>query len=120
MLGGVQSRSVTLVRAPGSSAVLLSPTFFPGWALVLLPSGAMKILKNASVFAHEGCVQLQLQEKVRLFKAGRMVRSGRRPQVRGTVKNSCDHPNGGRSRALALSRTPWGFPTKKSRRTSKS
>lgn len=104
------------VRSPGTSAILLTPTFFKNWSLVLLPSKSFKILPGNDVYAHNGVVSLQWQKKIKLFKAGRGINMGLKPRVRGTVKNACDHPNGGRSRALRLSRTPWGVPTKKSRK----
>lgn len=48
-------------------------------------------------------------------KAGAGVNVGVKARVRGTVKNANDHPNGGRNRSLLCSRTPWGYPAKKSR-----
>ena len=47
-------------------------------------------------------------------KAGRMRLKGRRPTVRGTAMNPCDHPHGGgegRSPiGLKYPKTPWGKP----------
>lgn len=115
LFGGTATRLLAAARAPGVKATLLTPEFFPGWALVLLPSKQFKVYSNVDVSAQAGFVQVHAREKVALSKAGRAVNMGHKPQTRGTVKNAKDHPNGGRARALRLSRTPWGVPTKKSR-----
>jgi large subunit ribosomal protein L2 len=51
-----------------------------------------------------------------IILAGDARRYGQKPSVRGTAKNANDHPNGGRTRALKLSQTPWARPAKKSRK----
>ena len=52
---------------------------------------------------------------VTLGKAGRTRHKGRRPQVRGSVMNPCDHPHGGGEGRAPIGRagpvTPWGKPT---------
>jgi len=49
-----------------------------------------------------------------LGKAGRRRWLGRRPQVRGSVMNPCDHPHGGGEGRAPIGRsgpvTPWGKP----------
>ena len=50
----------------------------------------------------------------KLGKAGRTRWLGRRPQVRGSVMNPCDHPHGGGEGKAPVGRagpvTPWGKP----------
>lgn len=103
------------VRAPGSSALLLSTKFYTRWALLLLPSKKFKILNPENIVACFGSTQPQGRIS-RQPKAGSSRNRGISPRVRGTVKNANDHPNGGRSRALRCSRTPWGQIAKKSRK----
>jgi large subunit ribosomal protein L2 len=47
-------------------------------------------------------------------KAGRTRHKGRRPEVRGSVMNPCDHPHGGGEGRAPIGRsgpvTPWGKP----------
>ena len=58
-------------------------------------------------------------------KAGRKRWLGRRPKVRGVVKNPCDHPHGGGEGRAPIGRsrpvTPWGKPALgiKTRKTKK-
>ena len=51
---------------------------------------------------------------VRLGKAGRNRWLGRRPHVRGVVKNPIDHPHGGGEGRSPIGRprpvNPWGKP----------
>jgi large subunit ribosomal protein L2 len=51
---------------------------------------------------------------LRLGKAGRMRWLGKRPTVRGSVMNPCDHPHGGGEGRAPIGRsrpvTPWGKP----------
>ena len=55
------------------------------------------------------------RSNVTLGKAGRTRHKGRRPQVRGSVMNPCDHPHGGGEGRAPIGRagpvTPWGKPT---------
>ena len=54
----------------------------------------------------------QMVRNVKLGKAGRSRRMGRRPEVRGKVMNPCDHPHGGgearNSIGMTAPKTPWG------------
>ena len=58
-------------------------------------------------------------------KAGRTRWLGKRPTVRGSVMNACDHPHGGGEGRTPIGRTrpltPWGKPAlgKKTRKTKK-
>lgn len=116
LIGSVVNNSIRWVKSPGSKSILFVPIFFQKWAIILLPSKSYKIFNNSTHYAHLGIPQLALESKFRVKNAGFNINRGVKPLVRGTVKNPNDHPNGGRSRALRLSRTPWGFPTKKTRK----
>jgi len=108
---------IRFVKAIGSSALVLSTQFFVTWALLIFPSKKFKIINPAVTVANFGVVGLQSAAGIRQTKAGaRRLLHGFSPIVRGTVKNANDHPNGGRSRALRCSRTPWGQIAKKSRK----
>ena len=52
---------------------------------------------------------------VELGKAGRNRHLGRRPHVRGSAMNPCDHPHGGGEGKNPIGKagpvTPWGKPT---------
>lgn len=106
--------SVQFLRSAGVSGLILSTTFYKNWSLILMPSNAIKIFPSSS-YAHRGWICHEASTVVHRNKAGCYVNKGVKPRVRGTVKNSNDHPNGGRSRSLACSRTPWGYTAKKSR-----
>lgn len=51
---------------------------------------------------------------IRIGKAGKQRWLGRRPKVRGSVKNPVDHPHGGGEGKCPIGRshpvTPWGKP----------
>jgi hypothetical protein len=111
----VAAARIVYVRAAGSSATILSTSFYGRWALVILPSGLFKVLDPRHTYANFGTPQPE-HARVHYPKAGSLRFRGCAPQVRGTVKNANDHPNGGRSRALRCSRTPWGLIAKKPRK----
>jgi len=104
------------VRAAGSSAIILSTTFFNSWALLLLPSSKFKVFHPSQTLCSPGCVRYDAIAVNLRPRAGAQRNAGISPRVRGTVKNANDHPNGGRSRSLRCSKTPWGYVAKKSRR----
>jgi hypothetical protein len=107
---------IKFVRSPGSRATVLSTKFYTRWALILLPSKKFKVIDPTLTFACFSAVQPVGYANIIHPKAGFSRNMGHSPQVRGTVKNANDHPNGGRSRSLRCSRTPWGLTAKKSRR----
>jgi len=82
--------------------------------LVVLPSKQLRFIPNQGYVALGGS-----QPTTRRFfvtpNAGFNRRLGRRPVVRGTVRNPNDHPHGGRTRAIKYPRTPWGKTAKFSR-----
>jgi len=85
--------------------LLLDNNYFNTKAIIILPSFHLKIFPNSSI-AFPNFVGNELVFFQRPKGAGFYINRGKKPQVRGTVKNSCDHPNGGRSRALKCSKTP--------------
>ena len=105
---------VRYLRSAGVSGLVLSTRFLKRWAVVLMPSGSIKLFWNR-VCGYSGWVMHEQGGLFYLNKAGAYVNAGVKPRVRGTVRNSNDHPNGGRNRSLLCSKTPWGYPAKKSR-----
>lgn len=101
--------------AAGTTALFISGNLWGSWAFLLLPSGQPKFIP---VITHVLLGAPHPLEKNRrsVILAGDACRYGRKPHVRGTAKNPNDHPNGGRTRALRLSQTPWAQPAKRSRK----
>jgi hypothetical protein len=106
---------VIFSRSAGTHSLLLKNDYYNLFAIVILPSKKLKLFFNKAL-AFYGIVGSYIKNRNFVKKAGYFVKRGRKPTVRGTVKNSCDHPNGGRTRALKLSRTPWCKVAKKSRK----
>lgn len=102
-------------RAGGSACLFVWGGLWGSWAFVLLPSGQPKFLQGATHVAL-GPTHPALAYRGAVVLAGDARRFGTSPRVRGTAKNANDHPNGGRTRALRLSQTPWAKPAKKSRK----
>lgn len=84
------------------------------YATVRLPSGEVRMILQ-SCRASIGQIGNVDHVNISLGKAGRTRMLGRRPKVRGVVKNPVDHPMGGgegRSSGGRHPCTPWGKPTK--------
>jgi hypothetical protein len=101
--------------AGGSSALFITGGLWGLWAFLLLPSGQPKFVLD-SFYVSLGASHPLVVGRRSVILAGDARRHGQKPRVRGTVKNANDHPNGGRTRSLRLSQTPWAQPAKKSRR----
>ena len=105
--GGAQ-----LVRSAGNSAQLLAKE--GEYAQVKLPSGEVRRI-HQECFASIGVIGNAQHQNVKIGKAGRNRRLGKRPGVRGVVMNAVDHPHGGgdggRHRMAKAPRTPWGQKT---------
>ena len=85
-----------------------------GYALLRLRSGETRMVR-AECMATIGSVSNADHSNINLGKAGRSRWLGRRPNVRGVVKNPVDHPHGGGEGRTSGGRhpvTPWGKPTK--------
>lgn len=78
-----------------------------------LPSGEIRLIQN-KCWGTVGQVGNIDVKNVVIGKAGRKRWLGRRPEVRGSVMNPCDHPHGGGEGRAPIGRdkpyTPWGKP----------
>ncbi len=100
-----------LVRAAGAAATILARN--NNYATIRLPSGEVRLI-NIKCKATVGQVgNLDKRNEV-LGKAGASRWRRRRPVVRGSVMNPCDHPHGGGEGKSPIGRsspmTPWGKP----------
>lgn len=105
-------RGAQLVRSAGNGAQLLAKE--GDYAQVKLPSGEVRLI-NVDCTAAIGTVGNAQHQNVKIGKAGRNRKLGKRPSVRGVVMNAVDHPHGGgdggRHRMAKAPRTPWGQKT---------
>jgi large subunit ribosomal protein L2 len=104
-------RGGQLVRSAGSSAQVMAKE--ERYVLVRLPSGEIrKVL--ADCMATVGQVGNVEHSQIKLGRAGRARLMGRRPVVRGSAMNPCDHPHGGGEGKAPIGlpgpKTPWGKP----------
>jgi len=104
-------RGGQLVRGAGNSAQLMAKE--GKRATVRLPSGEMRMLP-IDCRATIGQVGNIDHELINIGKAGKVRHMGKRPTVRGSVMNPCDHPHGGGEGRSPIGRpapsTPWGKP----------
>jgi len=81
---------------------------------VEMPSGELRLI-HKECMATIGVVGNAEHSLISIGKAGRNRNMGRRPHVRGSVMNPCDHPHGGGEGRTPIGRkspvTPWGKPT---------
>jgi len=100
-----------MVRAAGQEAQLMAKE--GKYAHVRLPSGEMRLVMSVCR-ATIGTIGNTDHENVKLGKAGRVRHMGKRPEVRGSVMNPCDHPHGGGEGKAPVGHagpmTPWGKP----------
>ncbi len=105
-------KGAQVARSAGNSAQLIAKD--ENWAQVKLPSGEVRQV-SLECMAHVGIVGNAQHQNVKIGKAGRNRRLGKRPTVRGVVMNAVDHPHGGgdggRHRMAKAPRTPWGQKT---------
>ena len=88
----VPGQKAKMVRAAGTVAQLMAKEGKD--VIIRLPSGEMRRVPR-QCRATIGQVSNIDHDNVKLGKAGRNRHRGRRPHVRGTVMNPCDHPHGG-------------------------
>ena len=111
-----------IVRAAGTSAKILAKE--GNYVTLRLPSKEIRLI-HKKCFATIGEVGNNDAFLVQSGKAGRTRWLGKRPYVRGSVMNPCDHPHGGGEGRAPIGRTrplsPWGKPTlgMKTRKTKK-
>lgn len=100
-----------MARSAGNSCQVLAVE--EKYIQLKLPSGEVrKVL--AQCFASIGELSNPQHRFQNLAKAGRSRWKGRRPTVRGSAMNPCDHPHGGgegrQPIGLKHPKTPWGKP----------
>src|SRR6476659_8108818 len=105
------NRGGQLIRSAGTSGRLIGKD--NGFAIIRLPSKEVRLVAES---CHGTIGRLSNSDILltTLGKAGRNRWIGRRPTVRGVVKNPCDHPHGGGEGRSPIGRarpvTPWGKP----------
>jgi large subunit ribosomal protein L2 len=105
-------RGGQLIRSAGTNGRLVAKE--GTYCHVELPSGELRLI-HRECSATIGVVGNSEHSLVSIGKAGRNRHKGRRPHVRGSVMNPCDHPHGGGEGRSPIGRkspvTPWGKPT---------
>lgn len=118
----IPNRGGQIVRAGGTSAKILAKE--GDYITLRLPSKEIRLVRK-ECFATIGEVSNNDSFLVKSGKAGRTRWLGKRPSVRGSVMNPCDHPHGGGEGRAPIGRTrpltPWGKPAlgMKTRKTKK-
>ena len=104
-------RGAQMVRTAGASAQVVAKE--GEYVALKLPSTEVRLVRK-ECYATLGEVGNSEIRNTSLGKAGRKRWLGRRPQVRGSVMNPCDHPHGGGEGKAPIGRagpvTPWGKP----------
>lgn len=107
----IPKRGGQIVRSAGTSAKLLAKE--GNFVTLRLPSKEIRLIRK-ECFATIGEVSNNDAFLVQSGKAGRTRWLGKRPTVRGSVMNPCDHPHGGGEGRAPIGRTrpltPWGKP----------
>ena len=105
------NRGGQLVRAAGTSAKILAKE--GDYVTLRLPSKEIRLIRK-ECFATIGEISNNEAFLIQSGKAGRTRWLGKRPTVRGSVMNPCDHPHGGGEGRAPIGRTrpltPWGKP----------
>ena len=100
-----------IVRAAGTSAKILAKE--GDYVTLRLPSKEIRLIRKECL-ATIGEVSNSDAFLIQSGKAGRTRWLGKRPTVRGSVMNPCDHPHGGGEGRAPIGRTrpltPWGKP----------
>jgi large subunit ribosomal protein L2 len=100
-----------LARAAGTYAQLIAKE--GNFVTLKLPSNEVRLV-NKKCYATLGQVGNIDSINITLGKAGRSRWLGKKPKVRGVVKNPIDHPHGGGEGRSPIGRakpvTPWGKP----------
>ena len=105
----ISNRGGQIVRAGGTSAKILAKE--GNYVTLRLPSKEIRLIRK-ECFATIGEVSNNDVFLIQSGKAGRTRWLGKRPTVRGSVMNPCDHPHGGGEGRAPIGRTrpltPWG------------
>jgi len=107
----IPNKGGQIVRSAGTSAKILAKE--GNFVSLRLPSKEIRLIRkecNATI----GEISNNDAFLVQSGKAGRTRWLGKRPTVRGSVMNPCDHPHGGGEGRAPIGRTrpltPWGKP----------
>jgi large subunit ribosomal protein L2 len=107
----IPNKGGQLVRAAGTSAKILAKE--GNYITLRLPSKEIRLVRK-ECFATIGEISNNDAFLIQSGKAGRTRWLGKRPTVRGSVMNPCDHPHGGGEGRAPIGRTrpltPWGKP----------
>merc|ERR1712084_151270 len=107
----VPNKGGQIVRSAGTSAKILAKE--GNFVTLRLPSKEIRLI-HKDCFATIGEISNNDAFLVQSGKAGRNRWLGKRPTVRGSVMNPCDHPHGGGEGRTPIGRTrpltPWGKP----------
>lgn len=107
----IANKGGQIVRAAGTSARILAKD--GDYVTLRLPSKEIRLVRQ-ECFATIGEVSNNDAFLIQSGKAGRTRWLGKRPTVRGSVMNPCDHPHGGGEGRAPIGRTrpltPWGKP----------
>lgn len=105
----IPNKGGQIVRAGGTSAKILAKE--GNYVTLRLPSKEIRLLRKECL-ATIGEISNNDVFLVQSGKAGRTRWLGKRPTVRGSVMNPCDHPHGGGEGRAPIGRTrpltPWG------------
>ena len=107
----IPNKGGQLVRAAGTAAKILAKEGH--YVTLRLPSKEIRLIRQECL-ATIGEISNNDAFLVQSGKAGRTRWLGKRPTVRGSVMNPCDHPHGGGEGRAPIGRTrpltPWGKP----------
>jgi len=103
-------RGGQIARSAGNTAQVMAHE--GGYTHLKLPSGEVRMVKDVCL-ASIGRLTNPEHNAVVIGKAGRSRWLGRRPTVRGSAMNPCDHPHGGGENRQSIGlrkgpKTPWG------------
>ena len=107
----IPNKGGQLVRSAGTSAKILAKE--GNYVTLRLPSKEIRLIRQECL-ATIGEISNNDAFLIQSGKAGRTRWLGKRPTVRGSVMNPCDHPHGGGEGRAPIGRTrpltPWGKP----------
>ena len=107
----IPNKGGQIVRAGGTSAKILAKE--GDYVTLRLPSKEIRLIRKECL-ATLGEISNNDAFLIQSGKAGRTRWLGKRPTVRGSVMNPCDHPHGGGEGRAPVGQTrpltPWGKP----------
>ncbi|MGF1488433.1 MAG: 50S ribosomal protein L2 [Prochloraceae cyanobacterium] len=116
---GTEVHNIELIAGKGGQVVRSAGAFAQvvakegNYVTLKLPSKEVRMFRK-ECYATIGKVGNAEARNIKLGKAGRTRRLGRRPHVRGSAMNPCDHPHGGGEGRAPIGRngpvSPWGKP----------